>query len=188
MHWVSAKRCISLDASYWMCQQIWFKWAHEIETFRGRLALGKAWSSGLSRWPMTQLLFGFLSWDDHQQLPRPFAFFFFLIFIYLWLCWGLASVRGPSPAVASRGHSSSRCAGLSPLQPLLLQNTGSRRAGLAIVAHGPSRSAARGILPDQGSKPCPPHCQADSQPLRHQGSPPFAFLFASGTSMSQDFQ
>ena len=32
-------------------------------------------------------------------------------------------------------------------------------------------SAACGIFPDQGSKPCPLHWQADSQPLRHQGSP-----------------
>ena len=59
--------------------------------------------------------------------------------------------------------------GLSLSQPLLLRSTGSRRAGSAIVAHGPSRSAAHGILPDQG--PCPLHLQADSQPLRHQGSP-----------------
>ncbi|KAJ8779390.1 hypothetical protein J1605_012679 [Eschrichtius robustus] len=33
------------------------------------------------------------------------------------------------------------------------KNTGSRRAGSVIVAHGPSRSAACGILPDQGSNP-----------------------------------
>ena len=32
-------------------------------------------------------------------------------------------------------------------------------------------SAAGGIFPDQGSNPCPLHWQADSQPLRHQGSP-----------------
>ena len=55
--------------------------------------------------------------------------------------------------------------------PLLLRSTGSRRAGSVIVAHGPSCSAACGILPDQGSNPCPLHWQADSQPLRHQGSP-----------------
>ena len=42
---------------------------------------------------------------------------------------------------------------------------------LSNVAHGPSRSVACGILPDQGSNPCPLHWQADSQPLRHQGSP-----------------
>ena len=47
----------------------------------------------------------------------------------------------------------------------------SRCTGSVIVAHGPSCSAACGILPDQGSNPCPLHWQADSQPLRHQGSP-----------------
>ena len=39
------------------------------------------------------------------------------------------------------------------------------------VAHGPSCSAACGILPDRGSNPCPLPWQVDSQPLRHQGSP-----------------
>ena len=80
-------------------------------------------------------------------------------------------MRGLSPVAASGGHSSSRCAGLSLSRPLLLRSTGSRRAGSVIVAHGPSCSAACGILPDQGSNPCPLHWQADSQPLRHQGSP-----------------
>ena len=93
------------------------------------------------------------------------------LFIYLWLCWVFISVRGLSLVVASGGHSSSRCAGLSLSWPLLLRNTGSRRAGSVVVAHGPSCSAACGILPDQGSNPCPLHWQADSQPLRHQGSP-----------------
>ena len=97
--------------------------------------------------------------------------FFIYLFIYLWLRWVFVSVRGLSLVAASGGHSSSRCAGLSLLRPLLLRSTGSRRAGSAIVAHGPSCSVARGILPDQGSNPCPLHWQADSQPLRHQGSP-----------------
>ena len=110
--------------------------------------------------------------------PGCASIFFFLIlfiylFIYLWLCWVFVSVRGPSPVVASGGHSSSRCAGLSLSRPLLLRSTGSRRASSVIVAHGPSRSAACGILPDQGSNPYPLHWQADSQPLRHQGSPYF---------------
>ena len=78
---------------------------------------------------------------------------------------------GLSPVAASGGHSSSRCAGLSLSRPLLLQSTGSRRAGSVVVAHGPSRSAACGIFPDQGLNLCPLHWQADSQPLRHQGSP-----------------
>ncbi|NIG60167.1 cystic fibrosis transmembrane conductance regulator-like [Pontoporia blainvillei] len=44
------------------------------------------------------------------------------------------------------------------------------------MAHGPSRSAACGIFPDQGTDLCPLHRQADSQPLRHQGSPVVVFL------------
>ena len=101
---------------------------------------------------------------------------FIYLFIYLWLCCVLVSVRGLSLVAASGGHSSSRCAGLSLSRLLLLWSTGSRRAGSVIVAHGPSCSAACGILPDQGSNPCPLHGQADSQPLRHQGSPFMNFL------------
>ena len=108
--------------------------------------------------------------NGSDVLLAIFFFFFFNLF-YLWLCWVFVSVRGLSPVVASRGHSSSRCAGLSPSRPLLLRSAGSRHAGSVIVAHGPSRSAACGIFPDQGSNPCPLYWQADSQPLRHQGSP-----------------
>ena len=82
-------------------------------------------------------------------------------------------MRRLSPVAASGGHSSSRCAGLSLSWSLLLRSTGSRRAGSVVVAHGPSCSAACGIFPDQGSNPCPLHWRADSQPLRHQGSPSF---------------
>ena len=85
-------------------------------------------------------------------------------------------MRGLSPAAASGGHSSSQCAGLSLSRPLLLGSTGSRRAGSVIVAHGPSCSAACGIFSDQGSNPCSLHWQADSQPLRHQGSPTMIFF------------
>ena len=114
-------------------------------------------------------------------------FFFFLIdlfiylFIYFWLCYVFVSVQGLSLVAASGGHSSSRCAGLSLSRPLLLRSTGSRRAGSAVVAHGPSCSAACGIFPDQGPNPCPLHWQADSQPLRHQGSPTRA-VFKGGLS------
>ena len=87
------------------------------------------------------------------------------------LCWVFVSVRGLSLVVASGDHSSSWCAGLSLSRPFPLRSTGSRRAGSAIVAHGHSCSAACGIFPDQGSNRCPLHWQADSQPLRHQGSP-----------------
>ena len=107
-----------------------------------------------------------------------YIFFFklFIIFIHFWLCWVFVSVRGLPLVAASGDHSSSQCAGLSLSRPLLLRSTGSRRAGSAAVVHGPSRSAACGIFPDQGSNPCPLHWQADSQPLRHQGSPLYTFL------------
>ena len=108
----------------------------------------------------------------HWQEDFFFLIYLFIyLFIYLWLCWVFVSVRGLSPVAASRGHSSSQCVGLSLSRPLLLRSTGSRRAGSVVVAHGPSCSAACGIFPDQGSHPCPLHWQADSQPLRHQGSP-----------------
>ena len=99
---------------------------------------------------------------------------FFLNFIYLFiygcvgssfLCEGFLQLRQAGATLHRR------CTGLSLSRPLLLRSTGSRRAGSVFVAHGPSCSAACGILPDQGSNPCPLHWQADSQPLRHQGSP-----------------
>ena len=125
--------------------------------------------------------------NKYSFLCMYFLFFFLILglFIYLWLCWVFVSVRGLSLVAASGGHSSSRCAGLSLSRPLLLRSTGSRRAGSVIVAHGPSCSAACGIFPNQGSNPCPLHWQADSQPLRHQGSPvefsklPFLLLCSS---------
>ena len=115
--------------------------------------------------------FLFIFFNDVDVSMYVCMYVFICLFIYLWLCWVFISVRGPSLVAASGGHSSSRCAGLSLSRPLLLRSTGSRRAGSVIVAHGPSCAAACGIFPDQGSNPCPLHWQADSQPLRHQGSP-----------------
>ena len=103
---------------------------------------------------------------------------FMYVCMYVWLCWVFVSVQGLSLVAASGGHSSQRCAGLSLSRPLLLRSTSFRRAGSVAVAHGPSCFAACGIFPDQGSNPCPLHWQADSQPLRHQGSPNAAFLIA----------
>ena len=115
---------------------------------------------------------------DHFRKEWFILFFFFnlylfiYLFIYLWLCWVFVSLWGLSLVVASRGHPSSRCAGLSLSRPLLLRSTGSRRTGSVVVAHGPSRSVACGIFPDQGSNLCPLHWQADSPPLCHQEAPP----------------
>ena len=74
-------------------------------------------------------------------------------------------------ATLHRGEWASHYRGLS------LRRTGSRCTGSVIVAHRPSCSTACGIFPGQGSNPCPLHWQADSQPLRHQGSPPGTFWF-----------
>ena len=135
----------------------------------------KIWST--SRWGWRQGSIYSPEWVKEILSFNNSIFFFFFLKIYLlidWLlCWVFVSVRGLSPVAASGDHSSSRCAGLSLLRPLLLRSTGSRRAGSAAVAHGPSCSAACGILPDQGSNPCPLHWQADSERLRHQGSPQF---------------
>ena len=110
----------------------------------------------------------------HCKHPVNISFFkkiFYYLFIYLFLAvlglrlcvrfFSSCGKRGPL-FIAVRG----------PLTvAALLQSTGSRRAGSVAVGHGPSCSAACGIFPDQGSNPCPLHWQADSQPLRHQGSP-----------------
>ena len=101
-----------------------------------------------------------------QQLPGHLVFFFFFflvnLFIYLFVdVLGLSFCARAFSSCGERGHSSSRCAGLSLSRPLLLRSTSSRRAGSVVVAHGPSRSAACGIFPDRGTNPCPLHWQVD---------------------------
>ena len=123
------------------------------------------------------ILFTVKSIPSVTKNNRSFIFFiiifknFYLFIFCFWLCWVSVSVRGLSLVAASGGRSSSGCTGLSLSRPLLLRSTGSRRAGSVVVAHGPSCSTACGIFLDRGSNPCPLHWQADSQPLRHQGSP-----------------
>ena len=115
-----------------------------------------------------------------NKLISFFFNFYLFIYLFIYLFMAVLGLRFCARAFSScgkRGHSSSWYAGLSLSRPLLLQSTGSRRAGSVVVAHGPSCSTACGILPDQGPNPCPLHWQADSQPLRHQGSPT---LFHSG--------
>ena len=65
---------------------------------------------------------GKLAARPHQALHCLSFFFFFNLFIYLWLCWVFVSVRALSPVAASGGLSSSRCAGLSLLQPLVAEH------------------------------------------------------------------
>ena len=136
-------------------------------------------------------------------------FFFFLIF-YLFIIFGCVGSSSRARALSSCGKRGplltavlgplfiAARAGLSPsrLPTPALQGTGSRHTGSVAVAHGPSRSAACGILPDQGSNPCPLHWQADSQPLRHQESPQsmcflicvFVLVFGLSQSVHEPFK
>ena len=93
------------------------------------------------------------------------SFFFFFFLIYFWLCWVLGSCEGflqlrQAGATLHRGAGTALHRGARAFLyrgPSRRGASGSRRAGSAIVAHGPSRPAACGILPDQGSNPRPLH-------------------------------
>ena len=122
-----------------------------------------------------------------------YLFFFFKDLFILLIDWliamlGLRFCARAFSSCGKQGHSSSRCAGLSLLWPLLLRSTGSRRAGSVVVVHGPSCSAACGIFPDQGLNPCPLHWQADSQPLRHRGIPIGLYLILEGLTQAPGFR
>ena len=57
-----------------------------------------------------------------------------------------------------------------------------------LSSHGSRAQPLRGMwdIPDQGTNLCPLHQQADSQPLRHQGSPK-EYLFLSVVSLKNFF-
>ena len=66
-----------------------------------------------------------------RHCTRKLVLFFFkinlfILFIYFWLRWVFAAVRGLSLVAASRGYSSMRCAGFSLRWLLLLPRMGSR--------------------------------------------------------------
>ena len=77
--------------------------------------------------------------------------------------WGplLITVRGPLAIAASP-------AAEHRLQTRRLSNCGSRAQPLRGMRDPPR--------PEQGSNPCRPHWPADSQPLRHQGSPVMPYI------------
>ena len=105
-------------------------------------------------------------------MPNHMGFFLFFYFIYLFLAMlGLRFCARAFSSCGERGPLFITVRGLLTIVASLVGSTSSRRAGSVVVAHGPSCSAACGIFPDQGSNQCPLHWQADSQPLRHQGSP-----------------
>ena len=119
-----------------------------------------------------------VTWHSSLLIPNPilsffffFKFFFKLINLFTLAVLGLRFCARAFSSCSKRGPLFIAVRGPLTIAASFLRSTGSRCAGSVIVAHGPSCSAACGILPDQGSNPCPPHWQADSQPLSHQGSP-----------------
>ena len=106
--------------------------------------------------------------------------------MYVWLCWVFVSVRGLPLVAASGGHSSSRCGGhsssrctgLSLSRPLAAEH---RLQTRRLSYCGSRAELLRGMwdLPRPGLEPMSLHWQADSQPLRHQGSPLFGVFCVS---------
>ena len=117
-------------------------------------------------------------WKEIGLVQSSFFFFFksswltylFISFIFLAVL-GLRFYARAFSSCGKRGPLFIAVCGPFTVAASLVGSTGSRRAASVVVAHGPSCSAACGILPDQGSNPCRLHWQADSQPLHHQGSP-----------------
>ena len=91
---------------------------------------------------------------------------------FLWLQQASATLRCGAWASHCGGFSCCRAWALGTWASAIVA-CGLQSAGSVVVAHGPSCSAACGILLDQGSNPCSLHWQADSYPLCHQGSPEY---------------
>ena len=113
--------------------------------------------------------------EQHFFFLKIYLFFLLINWLIDWLlCWVFVSVLGLSLVVASGGHSSSRCAGLSPSRPLLLRSAGSRHAGSVIVAQGPaalrhvgsSQTRARTRVPCI-SRQILNHCATREAPEQH---------------------
>ena len=112
---------------------------------------------------------GFFQSEKHAQKKPAFFCFKFLNLVYFLLHWVFVTVCRVSLAVASEGYSA--VCRLLIAVAALVWSTGSRLTGSVVVAHRLSRPMACGIVPDQGSNPCPLHWQADALSPDHQGSP-----------------
>ena len=105
---------------------------------------------------------------------KEFLLFFYYLFILFLLFLSVLGLRFCARAFSScseRGPLFITVLGPLTIAASLVAEHRLQTRRLSSVAHGPSCSTACGILPDQGSNPCPLHCQADSQQLCHQGSP-----------------
>ena len=119
----------------------------------------------ISRYPETQVLFFFFN-----AILVCLRSFFYLC-MYVWLCWVFVSVRGLSPAVASGGHSSSRCAGLSPSRPLVAEH---RLQTRRLSNCGSRAESLRGMwdLPKPGPEPVSPALAGGLSTTAPPGKPP----------------
>ena len=114
-----------------------------------------------------------------------FAYILFMyVCMYIWLCWVFVSVRGLSLVVASGGHSSSRCTGLSlsrppvdnhRLQTRRLSNRGSRAESL----HG------MWDLPRPGLEPASPALAGRFSTTAPPGKPCLFVLFMVSFAMQK---
>ena len=116
---------------------------------------------------------------------------FIYLFIYFWLCWVLVSARGLSLVVASRGHSSTQCVGLSLSRPLVaehrlqtrrLSNCGSR-AQLLRGMWDPPRPGLEPVSPTLAGRlptTAPPGKPFVGSLLLHMG---FLYLQRAGTTL-----
>ena len=102
----------------------------------------------------------------YENFYSSFLFFFFFCFKFTYLLIILSALGLHCCAWASHCSGFSHCRARAP---------GTQSS--VVVAHGLSNSVAGGIPPNQGLNPRPMHWQADSQPRRHQGSPPAFFWF-----------
>ena len=117
---------------------------------------------------------------------QPFFSFFNILFICLFIfgCTGSSLLRTGflqlwrAAATLHCSVQASHCGGFSccgaralAARASVVVARGLQSAGSVVVEHGLSCSVACGIFPDQGLNPYPLHWQADSLPLRHQGSP-----------------
>ena len=91
-----------------------------------------------------------------------------VLFVYFWLCCVFVATWAFHCSVWGwlSGCSSWALVAVAPLVAVQAWSTGP-----AVVARRLRSSVARGAFPDQGSNPCPLHCQVDSSPLSHQESP-----------------
>ena len=116
------------------------------------------------------------------QILCPFFFLIFneltcftYLFTFWGLCWVFVSVRGLSLVVASGGHSSSRCAGLSLSRPLVVEH---RLQTRRLSSCGSRAQLLRGMwdLPRPGLEPVSPALAGRFSTTAPPGKPLCPFL------------